>query len=219
VRESLLSPQSVAYLKRLAPSGCRDRATRDLLLKAGVEAFDSHCLTLTFSRRQQAPLDGRVFLVDLPPALRAKLPRQLAERAVVVSHQVQDVYGETIKFQIARRLLSLYREHAELVVTTRLHCALPCLGMGIPVVFLGRRDDPRFSVLEDLGLRFGRGTRIPRKSIGHRKCWRNALHYLTHYHRQVVIPISAFLSRLSQRHRRHGLRTDVNSSASVAGSD
>jgi hypothetical protein len=24
--------------------------------------------------------------------------------------------------------------------------------MGIPVVFLGRRDDPRFSVLEDLGV-------------------------------------------------------------------
>jgi hypothetical protein len=31
------------------------------------------------------------------------------------------------------RMLSLYRHHAELVVTILLHCALPALAMGIPV--------------------------------------------------------------------------------------
>lgn len=152
VVQSFLRPESIAYFRRIAPIGCRDRATQDLLQQAGVETFYSKCLTLTFPRRKVAPTDGRVFLVDVPDSFRPKIPKSLAQGAIVVSHQVQDVYGEDVKFAIARRLLTLYEQQAKLVITTRLHCALPCLAMGIPVVFVGNPDEARISLLADLGV-------------------------------------------------------------------
>lgn len=51
----------------------------------------------------------------------------------------------------ARKLLALYSE-ARLVITSRLHCALPCLALGTPVLLLRRgvESDPRFAGLRDL---------------------------------------------------------------------
>lgn len=45
--EELMSDESVSYLKRHQPIGCRDYFTRDLLLSKGIEAYFSGCLTLT----------------------------------------------------------------------------------------------------------------------------------------------------------------------------
>jgi hypothetical protein len=57
------------------------------------------------------------------------------------------------KFALAERYLEEYA-HARLVITSRIHCALPCLAMGVPVVFLNAFDDPvdncRFGGLLDL---------------------------------------------------------------------
>ncbi len=42
---------------------------------------------------------------------------------------------EDARFELADRLLKRY-ETARLVVTSRIHCALPCLAMGTPVIFV-----------------------------------------------------------------------------------
>jgi len=71
----------------------------------------------------------------------------------------------------ARDLLALYRTQARVVITTFLHCALPCLAMGIPVVvFLPRAqnesqrtsDEERFSGLMQIAPvhRFGNTARV-----------------------------------------------------------
>jgi len=51
----------------------------------------------------------------------------------------------------ARELLTQYSS-AKLVITSRLHCALPCLALGTPVVLLRRgiETDPRFAGLREL---------------------------------------------------------------------
>ena len=67
-----------------------------------------------------------------------------------MTHSAPDYLGEEIKRAIALRCLDLYRSQARLVITTRLHCALPCIAMGIPVVFFGDPDDHRLSILRDL---------------------------------------------------------------------
>lgn len=46
-RVELLTPDAVTYLRRYGPVGCRDRATVDLLLAHGVEAFFSGCVSTT----------------------------------------------------------------------------------------------------------------------------------------------------------------------------
>ncbi|HTS07800.1 MAG TPA: polysaccharide pyruvyl transferase family protein [Candidatus Eisenbacteria bacterium] len=51
----------------------------------------------------------------------------------------------------AREILSRYSS-AKLVITSRLHCALPCLALGTPVLLLrpGVESDPRFAGLREL---------------------------------------------------------------------
>jgi hypothetical protein len=147
-----LSPDSIEHFLRFSPIGCRDRATLDLLAGAGVKGFLSKCLTLTFPTRSISESQRKVFLVDVPEFLRRIVPEELIRDAVTVSHDVQDIYGETIKFDIARHLLSLYREQARLVITTRLHCTLPCLAMGIPVIFFADIREARVTVAQEVGL-------------------------------------------------------------------
>ena len=54
----------------------------------------------------------------------------------------------------AQRLLDLYRHEAGGVITTRLHCALPCRAMGVPVIFIPKTSSSshgRLSVYADVG--------------------------------------------------------------------
>jgi polysaccharide pyruvyl transferase WcaK-like protein len=48
-------------------------------------------------------------------------------------------YSDAEKFEIADTLLRKYAK-AKLVVTSRIHCALPCLAMGTPVIFINGFD-------------------------------------------------------------------------------
>jgi len=43
------------------------------------------------------------------------------------------------KFEIAKDMLQKYST-AELVITSRIHCALPCLAMGTPVIYINGFD-------------------------------------------------------------------------------
>jgi hypothetical protein len=147
--EVLVQGESLEYLKRHQPVGCRDSWTLDLLEKHGVQCYFSGCATLTLG----APVPGSrrdyICAVDLPDDLY----RALAERArgpiLRLSHR--DTSGGTFEQRCATasRLLNLYA-HAKYVVTTRLHCALPCLAFEIPVLLVRAQPDQyRFGGLID----------------------------------------------------------------------
>ena len=54
------------------------------------------------------------------------------------------------RFELAEELIKKYAK-ADLVITSLLHCALPCLGLGIPVIFIPDSiDDERFGGLIEL---------------------------------------------------------------------
>ncbi|MES9898979.1 MAG: polysaccharide pyruvyl transferase family protein [Sedimenticola sp.] len=144
-----LSADCINYFKQHQPIGCRDETTANVLRGRGVDAFCSHCLTLTFPRRSAPPTDGRIFIVD---AKHIPIPGSLRKRATRLSHGMKAIYGAATKREAAREVLSLYRNQAHLVITTRLHCALPCVAMGIPVIFFGDPDDHRVSILKDIGV-------------------------------------------------------------------
>jgi hypothetical protein len=148
-REVLLRGENLRYLKAHEPIGCRDEGTRAILEAAGVEAYVSLCLTLTFPRRADRPAAPRPFIVD---AESIRIPAGIRSGAESVTHGTNRTFGDEIKRASAQRLLDVYREQASLVVTTKLHCALPCIAMGIPVVFFGDHEDERFGVLREIGL-------------------------------------------------------------------
>lgn len=166
--DHFLSGPRLAYLRAHEPIGCRDDSTRQLLERAGVRAYTTHCLTLTIPAREHEPRHGKVFVVDgddLP------IPRLLRRHAVSVTHVSSATLGDEQKRAAAQRLLDLYRDEARLVVTSRLHCALPCLAMGIPVVFFGDPDDDRrLSILRHLRVPIRR--RHPRSPLSRKLCRR-----------------------------------------------
>lgn len=61
---------------------------------------------------------------------------ELFLNAIYKEQEIQDTFNsEEEKFQYADELLKVYSE-ARFVITSRIHCALPCLAMGTPVLFV-----------------------------------------------------------------------------------
>ncbi|MDR2038640.1 MAG: polysaccharide pyruvyl transferase family protein [Bacteroidales bacterium] len=143
------SKKSLEYLLEHQPIGCRDRFTAYFLKKHGIETYYSKCLTLTFPKRNNIPKKTKYLIVD---ANYLKIPGHILGRSEYYTHSIPEKYPEKVKFDLARQLLNHYKEKATAVITSRLHCALPCLAMGIPVVFFGNKNNYRTSILTDLGI-------------------------------------------------------------------
>lgn len=85
----------------------------------------------------RAASSGRlVAAVRASMSLPDGLPSALWRRAESLSHQVPRRHlSEEEKFDLAAARLDVYAK-AESVMTSRLHCALPCLAFGTPVIFI-----------------------------------------------------------------------------------
>lgn len=153
---SLMSEESLAYYRAHRPIGCRDRHTAQLLSANGVEAYESHCLTLTFPRRVRAASQSEVFVVSRDERLSQALPAPLGPFTSILHYTGDTDFARNLAR--ARKLLAAYRDRARLIVTSLLHCAMPALAMGIPVVMFYPLNSPeghasdreRFSSLERL---------------------------------------------------------------------
>jgi hypothetical protein len=149
-RESL-EGESLGYLRRHAPIGCRDWTTVHLLLDHGVPAFFSGCVTTTvdtlFPAERPATEDLPVALVDLVVGTE---PTGVRGPTVTVHHSGIGVRGAGFadNLRLAVEVLESYRRDVSSVVTSRLHCYLPVRALGVPVDFRPRNpDDIRFDGL------------------------------------------------------------------------
>ena len=191
---------TVEYLKRYEPIGCRDYGTMEMMNRHGVRAYFSGCLTLTLGEKyKSARKDNAVYFVDpyyeygagaggvmkhfkalflmikhhrkikrfisrfkpeffgmfqkISPALnrwamaacfydayRHYFADEIIFNAEFVNHQISqaDFPSNTDKFRHAEDLLRKYAM-AGLVVTSRIHCALPCIGVETPVFFVSSK--------------------------------------------------------------------------------
>lgn len=144
-----LVPARIEYLRKYEPIGCRDHGTAKMLEECGIKTFYSRCITLTLPRRAAPPKNGKVIAVD---AYDIPLPQSIQKNAIHISHIVPVILAEESKRNIAKELLQYYSDNASVIITTKLHCALPCAAMGIPVVFFGDDKDYRLDVLKDIGV-------------------------------------------------------------------
>ena len=155
VKKSLLAPERFHLLNEQFV-GCRDPHTVALFHKQGyTRAYLSRCLTMTlgWQRYQILPEERKgVYLVDVPKnsTVLSDMPADLRSELVEVSHvwegATSDVHAKNHR---ALELLDKYAR-AKLVITSRLHCALPCLSYGTPVLFsYYNMDDVRFAGLLD----------------------------------------------------------------------
>jgi hypothetical protein len=146
----LLAPQTVDYLKKRGPIGARDGHTVKMLRDAGVDAYFSGCLTLTLERRPIERDENLIVLVDLPKEVAAFIREKTKKTIITVQHCDLHIQKQDDRFQVAEVLLGVYSK-AHCVITSRLHCALPSLAMGTPVLLLDFAPDQyRFDGLHDL---------------------------------------------------------------------
>lgn len=130
---------NIAFLKKYAPIGCRDYYTLQQMQKYSVPAYMAGCLTITLPKREMTHKKyDRIFLVDVPVGLKKYIPDNILNCSEIVHHtfETDEQKFNDIHFgrEVTKNLFKMYEEEAELVITSRLHCAAPCLAMGIPVI-------------------------------------------------------------------------------------
>lgn len=98
---------------------------------------------------------GDVFKLNaIDKILKQHFSQEILDQAQYIEHELaSNTYSEDEKFNIAKDLLHKYAR-AKLVITSRIHCALPCLALGTPVIFIhgfdSLGDTCRFNGLTDL---------------------------------------------------------------------
>lgn len=153
----LVSKESIEFFRQNQPIGCRDSYTEELLRAKGVDAFTSNCLSMTFPRRlPKCEKQTEVFVVSRDERLKDYLPELLGPYTFVSHYSGSTDFAANITR--AEELLETYGSRARLMVTTLLHCALPAIAMGIPVIVFYPLNDPamhasdceRFSSLDGI---------------------------------------------------------------------
>ena len=164
-RQKLIRPELADYYKKFEPIGCRDHATKRLFESIGVEAYYSGCVTLTLPK-YEGERNNDIVVADLfydglldesyaNKVVKKLIPKKYHDRVKMTTHtrENRDLPIEQ-KMEEAQELLDIYAK-ASMVVTSRIHCALPCLAMGTPVFFLDfgyarKKDKFRFEGIINL---------------------------------------------------------------------
>lgn len=154
------SADTIRNMSECGTVGCRDTATLQYLRQHRVDAALTRCATLTFPR-YEGPRDGLV-LADVDPQMAARAKRRFARQgeSLEVTHTCKRLAPTCLEdgsfiehLRLAYSHLSIYRT-ASLVITSRIHVALPCLAFGTPVIYTGPKDS-RFGVFEGIPIDTG----------------------------------------------------------------
>lgn len=155
-----LPKEEIAYYKQCGGVGCRDLYTVKYLQSLGIDAYLTGCLTLTLPRRtrEQEQNADKIYLLDVPADIMGIMPQEIKEEGIILTNieryknpgnsnriSVADAYEEHRK---GEERITLLRDTARLVVTSKLHVAAPCLAMGIPVILAKNHFGERFGFID-----------------------------------------------------------------------
>ena len=148
--KSNLSSLYINTLKKFSPIGCRDINTRDTLNKYGINSYFSSCLTTTLDIDFLSPENKRsnnIIFIDYKFGQFRKadkfllsLKRYNFKNIIHTKHKFNLELSHIERFRLAKSLLEKYSK-AKLVITTRIHGALPCLAFHTPVIFINKIYD------------------------------------------------------------------------------
>ena len=130
------------YMLAHAPIGCRDPSTVESLQQRGIPAYFSGCITLTLPQREKkTPERPYVCVVGVDKAVEKKIKRFYKDSGIdvkVIAPTRPEPSGnlswDVRKAQV-EEMLDLY-QNAVAVYTFRLHCTLPTLALGTPVLLI-----------------------------------------------------------------------------------
>lgn len=124
------------WLKSNGPIGCRDGDTKKMLDDFDIPNYFSGCATLTLPRFDNVAATDKIIAVDISEKALEALKEKTSLPIETYTHYIElSEYGYDTRFDMVEERLKAYQS-ARLVITTRLHAALPCLALGVPVLFI-----------------------------------------------------------------------------------
>lgn len=133
-------------MKQFEPIGCRDQKTFEMVRKCGISAYLNGCMTLTLPRAAQRKA-SKVFIVDACDKVMEYIPNELKEDAEYRTHIIR---GREVSQEESLAVYEQYQKEAKLVITSRLHCAVPCIAYGIPVIYVPEKRSSRSAWLQKI---------------------------------------------------------------------
>lgn len=135
-RNFVLEDYGRKWLIENGPIGCRDEFTHKLLESYGIPSYFSGCITLTIKPFKNVENHGKICLVDVSDDIFNYVKTNTTKYVSTCSQMVNvsDFSWNERKKMTEKRLR--YYQGASLIITTRLHVALPCLALGTPVILI-----------------------------------------------------------------------------------
>ncbi len=165
-KNNLFSKKGLEYFKKHEPIGCRDIYTHNLFQKRGIKSYFSGCLTLTLNNKKKHFKKEGVLVIGALDRMKPKiLLKNLFFETIKYPYKLFKYYrskkrldnfliktgfpkvsfksqivdfnqnGEKQRNLLAKKQLNLIAQ-SKLVVTSRLHAALPAIAYGSKVIFL-----------------------------------------------------------------------------------
>lgn len=165
-KKKMLSVVGIEYFKKHEPIGCRDTYTQNILIKKGIKTYFSGCLTLTLKNKKKVHKKDGILVLSALDRMNTsinknnffiqlfKFPKKYYNyikskrlldnfisdqnpSKVITKSQIIEInkYSVKEKFSMAREQLKMISE-SELVITSRIHTALPAVSLGTKVIFL-----------------------------------------------------------------------------------
>jgi len=139
VGEKYLQNIGGEYLKKHAPIGCRDNETQNRLTRNGIENYFSGCMTLTINKFEDIERQDYICVVDVNEEIINKVKQSTKREVKVISHWTNPTQisnkSFTDRIRDVESLLKTY-QGAHLIITERLHVALPSMALGTPVILV-----------------------------------------------------------------------------------
>ena len=156
----------IEHLKKYEPIGCRDLNTYKLLLINNIKAFFSGCLTTTLDinyYKKDSFRNEEIIFTDFKFGYFKKADQYIKnltsynfENITYLTHSFTTNISHLERFRITHSFLKKYA-NTKLVITTRIHAALPCLALKTPVILVNKiydklRYNGLYSLLNTIGI-------------------------------------------------------------------
>ena len=130
--------------------GARDLHTLFLLRNSGIPAYLSLCVSLTIERVIPLVKKNHYYLVDVPKKIELDLQTKFPSEVLSGTNEI-DIQSNWFEREVAVNRVIENIINAKVVITSRMHIALPALALGVPVLLLKTStNDSRFSGYEAL---------------------------------------------------------------------
>jgi len=131
--DKLYEDTYIKELQRFEPIGCRDLVTTQKLKDKGINAYFTGCLTTTIDFYKWKKETNNIYCVDTKKKDDSHIYITQCNKKWKNINHVKGFYD-------ALNLLKKYKVSNK-VYTSRLHCFLPCLAIGVPVNLISPSGD------------------------------------------------------------------------------